>query len=104
MFGTILVFFCILAIIMSLLFVCVCVGGMMGILGLVAPFLLKILSFGFDKRYSEENQPINNECFICLEKISDEVVATCNHSYCGIYHLTKVNALHNIFRQIPTHR
>jgi hypothetical protein len=40
-------------------------------LGIVSPFIQKIIASSHDNPYSEENEPINNDCFICLEKISN---------------------------------
>lgn len=104
MLGTLLVFFVILAISITLLLICLCAVSCMGMLGFVTPFLLKVVSVFHDKPYTEEQDPINNECFICIEKIQNEVVATCNHSFCGNCQLIQESALHAIFRPTPIAR
>jgi hypothetical protein len=83
MLGTLLIVFTIIAFIFALLFLCLCVGGILGILNFAKKCIVKNLSISHDQIYSSEAQPINEECFICLDKIANEVVATCNHSFCG---------------------
>lgn len=99
MLGTLLVIFAILAISITLLLICLCAVSCMGMLGFITPFLLKVVSVFHDKPYTEEQDPINNECFICIEKIQNEVVATCNHSFCGTCQLIQDSALHAISRR-----
>lgn len=101
MLGTLLVVFAILAISITLMLICLCAVSCMGMLGFITPFLLKVVSIFHDQPYTEEQDPINNECFICIEKIQNEVVATCNHSFCGIRQLTQDSALRAIFRPTP---
>jgi hypothetical protein len=92
MIGSLLLIFFILGLSITLLLVCLCAASCMGVLGFITPFLLKIISVFHDKPYTGEQDPINNECFICIEKIQNEVVATCNHSFCGTIVITQVNA------------
>ena len=60
----------------------------MSCLGLAIPaknFLLKMGRKSHDRQFEESsaNQPLNTDCYICLERVKNEVVATCSHSYCG---------------------
>lgn len=103
MVGTILLAFCIIALILFLFFVCICAAGCFGMLGLITPFLGKLLSSSHDKPF-DGGEPINTECFICMDKIVDEVVATCNHSFCGTSPFTQVNASHDTSKPTPTDR
>ena len=91
MLGSILLAFGILALLLFLLFVCICAAGCFGMLGLITPFLGRLLSSSHDKPFDGAD-PINSECFICMDKIVDEVVATCNHSFCGNPPLTQASA------------
>jgi hypothetical protein len=85
-----------------MLFLCICGAGCLGILGIISPFLQKIIASSHDKPYSEDTEPINNDCFICLERISNEVVATCNHSFCGKDSFIKDSALPIIYGPTKT--
>lgn len=66
MIGTLLMMFVALAVGMFLLFVCISVASCMGVLSLVSPYLLKLLKVSHDKPFLGDQNPINNECFICL--------------------------------------
>lgn len=92
MLGTLLIVFSIIAFVFALLFLCLCIGSILGILNFAKKCIINKLSLSHDQIYSSQSQPINDECFICLDKISNEVVATCNHSFCGKLSLTQANA------------
>jgi len=66
MLGTLIIAFCIGAFLLLMLFLCICGASFLGIFGLVSPFIVKVLARSHDQPYSEDSQPINNECFICL--------------------------------------
>ena len=57
MIGTIFLAFCFLALLLFLFFVCLCALGCCGMLGLITPFLGKLLSSSHDKPF--DGEPIN---------------------------------------------
>ena len=73
----------IFAFIFFFIFLFLCLGGILGFLKFINPLLTRLVSSNHDRTYSSDTEPINAECFICLERITNEVVASCNHSYCG---------------------
>ena len=83
MFEVLLALFCLFAIFLALLTCCCCAIGSAGAYRMVQPLLRSLLHKKHDHAYSREEAPLNSECYICLEKPKDEVVTTCNHSFCG---------------------
>ena len=79
-------------------------AGFMGFLRFVTPSIIKFTSSYHDKPFDSDQVPINKECFICLERINNEVVASCNHSFCGIDIIIKLNASSNISKPIAIPR
>lgn len=66
MLGPLLVFFSILAFLTALFFLCICVGGALGLLSVAKKYLARNIGFSHDRVYDHATEPINKDCFICL--------------------------------------
>lgn len=102
MLGTLLIVLSIIAFVFALLFLCLCVGGLLGVLNFAKKCIVNKLSISHDQIYSAQCEPINDECFICLDAITNEVVATCNHSFCGTPSPIQASALPTTFKAMTT--
>lgn len=70
----------------------------LGLTGSAKNLLVRFGSRSYDRQFEEQShrQPSNTDCFICLERVKNEVVATCSHSYCGKNLVIQPNASLNI--------
>lgn len=88
-------------IILTSLLCCLTCLSCLGVTGLFKTIINKLSWSSFDHRFTGEMNTLNDECFICLERIKNEVTATCQHAYCGNFTFTKPNVLSTIFNQSP---
>jgi hypothetical protein len=74
----------VLALIVAVVLVGLVLIGWFGLNGKVKAFVNKYLSRSFDREFRNPNQvAINTECYICLQRVRQPAVATCNHGFCG---------------------
>ena len=52
--STIIIGFCIISFILFFVFLCLCIGSLLGVLKLITPFLIRLLSANHDKKYAKE--------------------------------------------------
>ena len=54
-----------------------------GLTSVIKKILGKLNLHKYDNYHSADVERINRDCYICMENIQNEVLATCNHGYCG---------------------
>lgn len=73
----------------SMLLCCLACMSLFGVTGYAKGLVRKYSSQSYDRQFQAgPNVPLNTDCYICLERVKCEVVATCNHSFCGTLLLT----------------
>jgi hypothetical protein len=92
MLSALVVGFCLIAFLLFFLFLCICISGVLGVLKFFTPFLSRAVADQHDQIYRAQADPINSDCYFCLERVSNEVVTTCNHSFCGTLLLSQGTA------------